>query len=97
MSGGSFNYMYSKFDEQLFDYQYRENLEAMIDYLIEHNYEDVAREAEELLLTIKQAEIRVQTMHNRLSDIFKAVEWHTSGDSGEERVQEEVKKYREEN
>ena len=94
MSGGSYKYMCFKSDDELFSYEYIQELEKMVDRLTESGYEDVAREAEELLLTIKQSKVRCNTMHDRLSDVFKAVEWLDSGDYGMQTFEESIKEYR---
>ena len=95
MSGGSYNWMYNNHDEELFSYDYKRDLDEMVDKLVELGYQDAAREAEELLLTIKQAETRAEVMHNRLSDIFKAIEWAEDGDSTPARIEQAIKEYRE--
>ncbi len=56
--------------------------------------QDAAREAAELQLVIRQAEVRVDAMMTRLRDLFHAVEWWDSSDCSEDSVKEALEKYR---
>lgn len=94
MSGGSFNYICWKEGSDLFEPHNVQELERMVDTLEVLGYEDAARETYDLIRTIKQARIRVSTMHDRLSEVFHAVEWYESGDSSPERIEEAIKNYR---
>jgi hypothetical protein len=93
MSGGSYNYLCYK---QSYDiHERKEELNAMRDRLIELGFTDVAGETESVLLMLKSFEIRLQTRIDRLKDVWRAVEWMDSGDSGIEYVENSVNKYRE--
>lgn len=94
MSGGSYDYLFAKdCDLGLLDAEH--HIQRMAERLAGLGYaEDAARETEELLLLIRQAKVRIQTRADRLSGVWKAVEWWDSGDSGEENVMNELERYR---
>lgn len=94
MSGGSYDYLYSKDLHDLLRSGMTE-LDSMIDRLSGLGYaRDAAREAAELRLIIRQAETRVEAAMERLSGVFRAVEWWDSMDSREDGVVEALAKYR---
>lgn len=86
MSGGSFQYLFGwDVGEVLFFDQ--ETLVKMRQALTE--YPDSARAIEDLdllLATRKFAHEAVEELMTRLAGVFKAVEWHRSGDDGAEDV-----------
>lgn len=94
VSGGSWDYLYSKDVEQLMQYSNIEMLEDMADYLNQNGYEDVAKDTRRLVEYIKSAKIRIETLHEMLSPVFKAVEWYESGDSGKDNIVKAIEKYR---
>lgn len=94
MSGGSWSYLYSKEIDELMQYSNIELLEEMADYLNQNGYKDVAKDTRRLVEYIKSAKIRVETLFETLSPVFKAVEWFDSGDWGEETLNNEILKYR---
>lgn len=63
-----------------------ELLEEMADYLNQNGYEDVAKDTRRLVEYIKSAKIRVETLFEIISPVFKAVEWYYSADWGKDRV-----------
>lgn len=93
MSGGSYDYIcFASADDLLAK---KIEIQEMADRLAELGYaEDAAKETMALLLTLRQFENRIKAMQERLSGVWKAVEWWDSCDSGEDRVHEELKKYR---
>lgn len=94
MSGGSYNYLYCKDPDQIIDEQ--AELERMSSRLAGLGYAvDAARETEELILIIRQFKNRVGTRIDRLSPVWKAIEWWDSADWGEEEVKAALAKYRE--
>ena len=95
MSGGIYNYLYCKDSEMLLGEYPDNDIEEIVNRLAELGYEDASKESYRLLQVIKQSRIRVQTIQNRLSGIWKAVEWYDSGDWGKESIEEAVKNYRE--
>ena len=94
MSGGSWSYLYSKEIDDLMQYDNIELLEDMADYLNSTGYEDVAKDTRRLVEYIISAKIRIETLHEMLSPVFKAVEWYESGDSGKDSVDKAIEEYR---
>lgn len=94
MSGGSYNYLCYKDKHEMFKCGKTEDLEAMASRLIELGHEDAAKEVLNMKYTIQQSLVRVGVMKDRLNDVMKAVEWYDSSDSGIDRVDEAIKKYR---
>jgi len=93
MSGGSYDYLYSKDVEDLLHSQ--ETIQNMADRLAGLGYaSDAAKETEIILLTLRQFENRISAMKERLSDVWHSVEWWDSCDSGEESVKNALEKYR---
>jgi len=95
MSGGSFDYLcFSDVDQLL---EKRRSLQEMSDFLSKLGYaKDAALETEEIILMLNQIEVRIGARVRRLSDVWKAVEWWQSGDSGEDDLKKALKGYREE-
>ena len=71
-----------------------ETLEEMADYLNQNGYEDVAKDTRRLVEYIKSAKIRVETLFEMLSPVFKAVEWYCIGDLCKDRVGKLIEEYR---
>lgn len=92
MSGGSFNYLYSKEIDDLMNNT--SDLEEMREYLISYGYEDIAKDTQRLIEYIKSAECVIGTLKDMLEPVFHAVEWYESGDYGKERMIEVLEKYR---
>lgn len=94
MSGGSFNYLCHSFDlDDLIDK--RGDLEAMSEALAALGYaQDAARETEELLVMLRQWEVRATVRVERLREVWKAMEWWRSCDYGEDEFQEALTAYR---
>ena len=94
MSGGSWDYLYAEEIDDLMQYRDIELLGKMADYLNQNGYEDVAKDTRRLVEYIKSAKIRVETLFEMLSPIFKAVELYCSGDWGKDRVGKAIEEYR---
>jgi hypothetical protein len=95
MSGGSYNYLCGKDQGSIIDYQ--DELEKMSNRLAGLGYAvDAAKETEELILIIRQFLNRAGARIDRLSAVWKAVEWWDSCDWGEEELKEALTRYREE-
>lgn len=94
MSGGSWNYLYCKDVDELMNGSSTELLQDMADRLNSAGFKDVAQDTQRLVEYIKSASIRIETLFETLSPVFKAVEWLDSGDWGEETLNNEILKYR---
>ena len=94
MSGGSWSHLYSREFDELIQSENIDLLEDMADYLNQNGYEDVAKDTRRLVEYIKSAKIRVETLFEMLSPVFKAVEWYCSGDWGKDRVGKVIEEYR---
>ena len=94
MSGGSYNYLCHVWDlDDLLEH--RSDLESMSARLAGLGYaEDAARETDELLVMLRQWQVRAEVRLKRLRDVWKAVEWWDSADSSEAAVLEALEKYR---
>jgi hypothetical protein len=94
MSGGSYNYLCNSWDvEDLL--RHKSDLSDMTDRLAALGYaEDAAKETYLLLVLLRQMETRVEVHLQRLTDVWKAVEWWDSSDWGEDAVKEALAKYR---
>ena len=93
MSGGSYNYLCHKDVSDLSNSQ--EDIQQMVDRLAGLGYaEDAARESEELLLTIRQYQTRINAMRSRLMWVWRSVEWWDSGNTSEEGVIQALSEYR---
>lgn len=94
MSGGSYEYLCWADDlDRLLEKQH--HLEAMADRLAGLGYaDDAAAETTDLLLTLREWQVRARAHVERLSDVWKAIEWWDSCDWGEERVHEALTAYR---
>jgi hypothetical protein len=94
MSGGSWNYLFCKDIDELMNGSSTELLQDMVDRLNSAGFKDVAKDTQRLVEYIKSASIRIETLFEALSPVFKAVEWFDSGDWGEETLNNEILKYR---
>lgn len=95
MSGGSYDYLYAWADdlEQLI--ARRGQLKSMAERLSGLPYaRDAAIETERLLAAIDRLEIQVQVRAEALADVWRAVEWWDSCDSGEDAVKAALAEYR---
>jgi hypothetical protein len=94
VSGGSYDWLYSILD--LEDLQaHQGSLESMAERLAGLGYaQDAARETEELLVLFRQWETRAAVRITRLRDLWHAVEWWDSADSGEGKVRAALEAYR---
>lgn len=93
MSGGSYDYLCFKDSDVLMNMQPK--IQEMVDRLAGLGYaKDAAKETEDLLLTIRQYEVRIDVMKERLYEVWRSVEWWDSCDSGEDEVKKALKDYR---
>ncbi len=94
MSGGSFNYLCWK-DAQELVHAGQDDLEAMATYLAKIGYaQDAATETEELLRLVRVFLMRLDVRVRALSEVWHAVEWNVSGDSGPDHIREALADYR---
>ena len=95
MSGGSYDYLYARFDDVIGELDQHTHLIAMRDRLVGLGYaEDAARETDEVLLMLLQLQALLKTRHARLAPVWRAVEWWDSCDSGEDEVKKALERYR---
>lgn len=93
MSGGSYDYLCYKDAADLFIYE--NQLQSMSDRLARLGYaEDAAKETEEVILILRQFQNRLNARLERLSPVWRAVEWWDSCDSSEDGVKMALKEYR---
>lgn len=94
MSGGSFNYLCHSWD--LSDIISKQgDLEEMAEALAGLGYaQDAARETEELLVILRQWEVRASVRLDRLREVWKAMEWWRSCDRSEDQFKETLAEYR---
>lgn len=94
MSGGSYNYLCAAGDlDDLTSHRY--DLCEMADRLAGLGYaQDAAAETEELLVLLRQWEIRAGVRLQRLQKIWQAVEWWDSADWSEDKVKAALAEYR---
>jgi len=94
MSGGSFNYLCNTWDlDGLLTKM--GDLEAMSQALAALGYaKDAARETEELLVILRQWQVQTEVRLERLTPVWKAMEWWRSSDWSEDDLREELAKYR---
>lgn len=92
MSGGSFNYLYCKEPEELFNSIGL--LVDMEDALLALGCDDIARDARELIEDIKKAETAIRAKQERLNPVFRAVEHYYSGDIGKDGLKQALEQYR---
>ena len=94
MSGGSYDYLWAAADlDDLLAKQHV--LKEMSDRLAGLGYApDAAAETEELLLLLREWQVRADVRVKRLSGVWHAVEWWDSADSGEDAVRKALAQYR---
>ena len=92
MSGGSMNYLYCAELDDLF--HRIEDLEDAEKMLIDNGYKDVGKDVRRLIEYINSAEVRIGVLFENLNNVLWALEWWRSADIGEDRVKEEIEKYR---
>lgn len=92
MSGGSLNYLCYKEPEDLF--HCIGEMEEAEQVLIGQGALDVAKDVRRLIEYVKSAEVRISVLAGNLRDVFHAVEWMLSGDSGEATLKKHIEQYR---
>jgi len=96
MSGGSYDYLYCKEADDLLNMEDR--IQEMADRLTGLRYaSDAVRETQKLqklLLKLRQSKNQIDKVKDRLSAVWRAIEWWDSNDSNENGVKEALKEYR---
>ncbi|WP_030672315.1 hypothetical protein [Streptomyces sp. NRRL B-1347] len=94
MSGGSYDYLCRALDFTDLVNQ-MPNIERMSKTLAHLGYAaDAARETEELLLILRQSEVRATVRLERLRNVWQAVEWWHSADWSQDQVKQALDEYR---
>jgi lipoate-protein ligase A len=95
MSGGSFNYLYGKDAEEIYNEALLDDFEKMLDVLLSEYDSPNRREihsklrgAYDLMITAKKLIGSADILMQDYKDVMKAIEWHTSYDIGKDRVEE---------
>ena len=103
MSGGSFNYLcYKDADDILCDTftwtdQFDYKMKALEDYKDFDNveeFETFLKSALDDIASYHDLRMRLQAKLEKYHSVMKAIEWHHSGDSGDEAVKRELKDLR---
>jgi len=94
MSGGSFNYLCYADTSEIVTGEHDSEIGSMIDTLQELGAKDIADDTRKIIDLSKEYREKVETLRASLENVWHAVEWNMSGDSGEDAVKEAIKKYR---
>lgn len=92
MSGGSYNYLYSKDADALLTRT--EDLTSMRDRLVELGAPDVAGVVGSIMTAGRRYRVETDAQLDRIQDVLRAVEWLDSNDWSESRVWDALEKYR---
>ena len=92
MSGGSLGYLSYKEPCELFNYI--SEIEEVEAFLLNRGELDIAKDVRRLIEYLRSAENRIGVLKDRLEDVFHAVEWYMSGDTGEDSLNRELNLYR---
>ncbi len=88
MSGGSYNYLCY----QDLDTLRQSNLKAMIERLRELGHEDAAQESAKIFDLFDE----IETIMDRMREVWHAVEWRDSGDYGRDQTTRIIEEWRNE-
>ena len=90
MSGGSYDYLYSREPEELI---YKiEDMKKMRDRLIEFGFNDCAEWTQRIINQVEKFDIVLRTMKDEIEDIWRDIEWIDSGDGAD--IDETIEKWR---
>lgn len=92
MSGGSFDYLYQRKARELFVH-YQDEIKEMEKMLRKMGFDVIANDTLEILLLFEMFEKEVDRRVSELSEVWKAVEWYSSGDWGGEKLIKVAKEY----
>lgn len=94
MSGGSLGYVCYCQTNELFNRI--GDLEEAEAYLLSNGYNDIAKDVRRLIEYLFSAENRISVLHEQLSNVLHAIEWHISADYGEDTAKKVLEEYRNE-
>ncbi len=96
MSGGSYDYLYSRDASDFLGDQSTamENLDRMADRLAGLGFADAAQESRRLYLEVLRCQARIRPMIDRLEDVWHAIEWVDSGDYSMRQLNNTIATYR---
>lgn len=97
MSGGSFNYLCEKDNDELYEFSVLDEMKRMSLKLAELGHGDAANHTALLIMLIDNNLKHTQEIKKSLEDVWKAVEWYQSYDYGIEKVDEAMEEYRNKN
>jgi len=92
MSGGSYNYLFSKTGENIDEA--RQDMSEMLDRLVELGYLEAAKETQDAISILDLFKLKIQEKIDRLSKVWKAVEWYDSNDWEEDEIEKAIEEYR---
>lgn len=93
MSGGSFDYLYYKEVDELFEMG--DTIQRMADELAKLGYaRDVAKDTQEVLQEFRVFRNRLEVAIERLRPVWESMERWRSGDDGEEEFKDVLETYR---
>lgn len=93
MSGGSFNYLFLKDPSELLDKE--DDIDSMADILEEEGFYIEANYTRDILKEIQDFKESIEKKKDSVSEVWKAMEWKRSGDSGIKDVIKAANKFRE--
>lgn len=97
MSGGSYNYLYTKDAEDLLQYSYLEELKYMKEALEGYNANDAAVYTQEIinmLNNVNELLEQIDKKKSKIDQLWRAVEWKESSDAGQDYIDRELIKFR---
>jgi len=93
MSGGSYNYLCFADPSDLLQ-KHSQDLREMVEGLSAAGADDAARETETIIVILDHFRNRMQARVDRVSPVWKALEWWHSGDWSEKQFRETLAEYR---
>lgn len=93
MSGGSYNYLCFAEPSDLLQ-KHSQDLRDMVEALSAAGASDAAKETETIIAILNHFRDRLQARVDRVSPVWKAIEWWHSGDWSEAQFQETLAEYR---
>jgi len=93
MSGGSYNYLCFAEPSDLLE-KHSQDLREMVEALSAAGASDAAKETETIITILNHFKDRLQARIDRVSPVWKAVEWWHSGDWSEAQFRESLAEYR---